>query len=273
MENLFVLLLIGVGVGALGTLIGAGGGFMLVPLLLFSHPHLQPDVITAVSIAVVAANAISGSISYSFSKRIDYKSGLLFAFFTIPGSIMGVYLTAYIPKTTFHTIFGLLLITISIFLFIAKKKKNKKQKTQTEINQNPSHTIIDSHGNIYLYDYSKYAGVFISIIIGFLSPLLGIGGGIIHVPALVNWLNFPVYVATATSHFILAIMSTVSVITHIFQGNYDDPVILKMVICLSIGAVVGAQIGAKLSHQIKGNFILQLLAICLIFTGIRLLFH
>ncbi len=62
----------------------------------------------------------------------------------------------------------------------------------------------------------------LSIIVGYLSPLLGIGGGIIHVPALANWLQFPVHVATATSHFILAVMATVSVITNIVKGSYND---------------------------------------------------
>ena len=111
----------------------------------------------------------------------------------------------------------------------------------------------------------------ISLIVGYLSPLLGIGGGIIHVPALINWLNFPVYVATATSHFILAIMSLVSVVTHWFEGNYDDPVVRRMVLFLAVGVVVGAQAGAYFAHRIQGNIIVRALAVCLAVVGVRVL--
>jgi len=102
MDNLFVLILAGFIIGTVGTLIGAGGGFILVPVLILTHPQLPPDVITAISIAIVAANALSGSIAYARSGRIDFKAGIVFALFTIPGSVLGVYTTSCIPKTAFH---------------------------------------------------------------------------------------------------------------------------------------------------------------------------
>jgi hypothetical protein len=271
MDNLSVLILVGFLVGTLGTLIGAGGGFILIPILLVSQPGLSPVVITAISIAIVASNAISGSIAYARSGRIDYKAGILFALFTIPGSIAGVYTTRYIPMTVFHVVFGLLLIVLAIFLFIKKQAaihpsslyfgKNRKQ-----------HSVTDRKGVNYQYSYDQNKGILISLIVGFISPILGIGGGIIHVPAMVSWLNFPVYIATATSHFILAIMATVSVIVHIFDGNYSDPHVLRMVIALSIGAITGAQLGALISHKIRGHLIIRALAVCLAIVGVRILF-
>jgi len=92
------------------------------------------------------------------------------------------------------------------------------------------------------------------------------------VPAMVHVLQFPVYIATATSHFILAIMSTVSVIVHIIRGSYDAEA-TKMVIGLAIGVIPGAQLGAYLSHKIKTHLIIRILAICLSLVGIRLLLH
>lgn len=270
-DSLWFLLSAGFVVGTLGTLIGAGGGFILVPLLLFIHPELRPEVITAISMAIVAANAISGSLAYSRSGRIDYKAGLLFAAFTIPGSILGVYATRYIPAHAFHLVFGVLLIVMAIFLFTPKDRHLKKGMGRPSAPGQTNRTITDKAGITYAYHYNRYLGIFISLLVGFLSPLLGIGGGIIHVPALVNWLNFPVYVATATSHFILAVMATVSVVTHLLEGNYNDPPVLKMVSCLGIGAIAGAQLGAFLSHKIKGNLIIRALAVCLGIIGIRVL--
>ncbi|MDQ6815137.1 MAG: sulfite exporter TauE/SafE family protein, partial [Bacteroidota bacterium] len=86
------LLLIGLGllVGTFGTLIGAGGGFILVPVLLFIFPDLKPEVVTSISLAVVFLNAASGSVAYAQLKRIDYKSAIIFAVAALPGSIIGV---------------------------------------------------------------------------------------------------------------------------------------------------------------------------------------
>ncbi len=116
----------------------------------------------------------------------------------------------------------------------------------------------------------KY-GIALSIFVGFFSPLLGIGGGIIHVPAMVEWLQFPVHIATATSHFILAIMSTVSVVVHYFEGSYNDPKILKMVAALILGVIPGAFLGAFLSRKVKGKIIIKALAVSLALVGIRIL--
>ncbi len=77
-----------------GTLIGAGGGFVLMPMLLLLHPDESPAKLTAISLAVVFFNALSGSVSYAMMRRIDYKSGLMFAAATIPGAIIGALNTA-----------------------------------------------------------------------------------------------------------------------------------------------------------------------------------
>ncbi len=266
-----MLILTGFIIGSLGTLIGAGGGFILVPLLILFYPELSPETITAISIAVVAVNAISGSFAYAKSGKIDYKAGVVFALFTLPGSILGVLTVRYIPKQAFNLFFGILLMILSGYLFY--KNRNKVHQMTKQINQEGlRHSkIIDREGNIYEYSYSLKKGIIISILVGYLSPLLGIGGGIIHVPAMVNWLQFPVYIATATSHFILAIMATTSVIVHAFQGTYNEPGILKMIVCLAVGVVPGAQLGAYLSHKVKSHVIVKSLAVCLALVAVRIL--
>ena len=74
--SLLWLLFLGLVVGAIGTVVGAGGGFLLVPALLLLYPSERPETITSISLAVVFFNALSGSIAYARMKRIDYKSGL-----------------------------------------------------------------------------------------------------------------------------------------------------------------------------------------------------
>jgi uncharacterized membrane protein YfcA len=271
MHTTAILILLGLLIGIFGTLIGAGGGFILVPVLILSYPELKPETITAISIVIVAANAISGSIAYARSGRIDFKAGILFALFTIPGSILGVYTTKYIPRSLFNILFGILLVGLSAYLMFRHDKITPKFVDNGQ-KRWKHHTLTDATGMTYNYSYNQNIGILISVIVGYLSPVLGIGGGIIHVPALIQWLQFPVYVATATSHFILAIMATVSMAVHGINGSYNDPKVLHMVIGLVIGVVPGAQIGAWLSHKFKSHTIVRALAVCLGLVGIRILF-
>lgn len=271
MENIYLLIGIGFLIGTIGTLIGAGGGFILVPLLILASPKLTPGAITAISMGVVACNAISGSIAYMKTQRVDYKAGIIFAICTIPGSILGVLTTQVIPRSIFDIIFGVLLLILATFLFFNGGKKSLDIRPTTPRKGWVQQHLTDKFGITYDYAYNIRWGMLLSVFVGYFSPLLGIGGGIIHVPAMSEWLLFPVHIATATSHFILAIMASVSVITHIFQGSYNDPLVFKMVIGMAIGAIPGAQLGAYLSRRMKGKFIIRALAISLAIVGIRIL--
>ena len=270
MENIYILIIIGFLIGTLGTLIGAGGGFILVPVLIIFHHELTPENITAISMAVVACNALSGSAAYIAAKRVDYKAGLIFAAFTIPGSILGVMTVKIIPKHAFDLLFGIMLITLAVFLFFRGGKKVSAPPASLQKGYIRQH-LTDKWGETYDYAYDVRKGSVLSIFVGYLSPLLGIGGGIIHVPAMAEWLRFPVHIATATSHFILAIMATVTVIVHFYNGSYNDPIIVKMVIGLAAGVIPGAQLGAYLSRKLHGKLIIRALAVSLILVGIRIL--
>ena len=100
---------------------------------------------------------------------------------------------------------------------------------------------------------------------------MGIGGGIIHVPVLGYFLHFPVHIATATSHFILAIMAFTGTVVHIFTGTFAHGV--HRAIALAIGVVVGAQLGAHFSQKIHGTWIMRSLALALGLVGIRILMN
>jgi uncharacterized membrane protein YfcA len=110
------LVALGTGVGCYGTLIGAGGGFVLMPVLLLLYPNQNADLLTSISLAVVFFNALSGSEAYALLKRIDYRSGLMFSAATIPGAILGALNTSVVPRRLFDFIFGVLLLAAAAFL-------------------------------------------------------------------------------------------------------------------------------------------------------------
>ena len=272
----FWLLPLGLAIGAFGTLIGAGGGFILVPILLIVYPDENTEVITSISLAVVFFNALSGSVAYARMKRVDYKSGIIFAIATIPGAILGAVLVSYVPRYTFDMTFGIIMIAAGIFLWVSAD--DGPSRAQAHANQlvngaTPAHwtvrDIIDADGMRHRYAYNPVIGIVLSVFVGFFSSLLGVGGGFIHVPALTGLLNFPVHVATATSHFVLAVMALTGTLVHVASGVFAHGT--RRTAILAAGVVLGAQAGARLSNRVSGKWIMRGLAIAMVFVGIRLI--
>jgi hypothetical protein len=258
---------LGFGVGAYGTLIGVGGGFVLVPVLMLMFPDWKPDLITAISLVVVFCNASSGSVTYARMKRIDYRSALMFGAATIPGSIIGGIAVQYVDRTLFNIGFGVILTAGSLFVVWQSLHPAKPRRERP--NDTSRRTIVESDGTIHTYSFDPMLGIVISVFVGFLSAMLGIGGGIVHVPSMVRLLGFPVHMATATSHLVLVISTATTTVVHIFQGVFSTG--LQETIYLSIGVLFGAPLGALLSRRIHGDWIMRGLAIALACVGIRLL--
>lgn len=261
------LIPVGFIIGTYGTLIGAGGGFLLVPLLLLFYPQDSPETLTSISLAVVFFNALSGSVAYARAKRIDYYSGVIFSIATVPGAILGALSTSLIPRRFFDLIIGVLMLAGSGFLFWQPSGRTVEKDRDPA--RNFSRHLVEADGTANDFSYNRALGVGLSLFVGYISSLLGIGGGFIHVPALVHLLNFPVHVATATSQFILAIMAFTGTATHVVTGAFQHGV--RRTIMLSIGVVLGAQLGARISGRVRGDWIIRILAVALAFVGLRLI--
>jgi uncharacterized protein len=261
-----LLCLLGFGVGVFGTLVGAGGGFILTPVLLLVYPSSTPALITAISLVVVFFNAGSGSIAYGRQRRIDYRSGLVFAACTLPGSVLGVLVADQVSRPGFDVVMGVALMALAAWLLLGHPEPHGH-----EHGTGAARTIIDRQGREYRYRANVRLGAIFSVGVGFVSSFLGIGGGVVHVPLLVSVLGFPTHIATATSHFVLAIMAAVATITHIISGTFHHLVGVRRAAALSLGVVFGAQLGAKLSQRLSGRVIQRLLAAGLLLLGIRLI--
>ncbi|MHB8646425.1 MAG: sulfite exporter TauE/SafE family protein [Thermomicrobiales bacterium] len=264
---------VGVGVGAYGTLVGAGGGFVIVPIFLFFISGIKPAEAAGTSLSIVFFNALSGTASYVRQGRVDFWTGTRFALATVPGAIVGAYLSNLFSSRPFYIVFGLFLILIACFLSI--RPDPRQADGESHVPAEALHlrrgwvarTVTDRSGETFSYIYSMWNGLALSFVVGFLSSILGIGGGIIHVPALVFLFGFPAHIATATSHYILVISSLVGSISHLVQGDIR----WIPMIGLSIGVIPGAQFGAQLSSRLHGKWIIRGLALALAVVGLRLL--
>ncbi len=264
-QSAILLVLIGFGVGAFGTVIGAGGGFILTPVLLLLYPHQSAQTLTSISLAAVFFNAASGSVAYARQRRIDYRSGIVFALATIPGAIGGALLVGDVSRRVFDAIMGAVLAALAIWLLAGERWPLRQARGHLE-----RRSLVDRNGETYDYSVPVRRGAVYSLGVGFLSSFLGIGGGVIHVPLLVRAFGFPTHIATATSHFVLAIMAGTGTLTHLFIGSFHGHG-LRRTIALSVGVITGAQLGAHISLRLRGSVIQWLLAAALLALSARLL--
>lgn len=245
---------LGLIVGAFGTLVGAGGGAALVPALLIMLPQEAPAAVTAISLATVFFNAYSGTVAYMRMGRVDYRLGTLFTLASLPGAVFGVLLVHQMPRNLFDPLFGVLLLGIGGFLLTNPLGSAGMDIHRSGQSVPPNRTLLGSIGSAY---------------IAVVSSLMGIGGGIIHVPFLIRVLEIPPHNATATSHFVLTFVALTGTLTHVALGEFNRG--LAETMYLAVGVMMGAPIGAALSTRIRGSMIVRLLAGALCLVGLRLL--
>jgi hypothetical protein len=255
-------------VGATGTIVGAGGGFVLVPVLLLLYPDRKPETITSMSLLFVLLSSLSATFAYARQKRIDYRSGAWLAAGTLPGAIGGALLVTAVPRRAFEAGFAAVLIALALFLLL--------RRAQSGIVQPPTgrgvirRRLTDAFGNTFVWSMQLWKGLPMAPVIAFVGALLGIGGGVIQVPMMVIVLHFPVHIAVATSQVVVTVMAAQSTATHIAQGTIGFDETLAQALLLAVGALPGAQVGAWLSRQFAGAAITRVLAASVLLVGVRL---
>ena len=270
--ELILLVLLGIGTGAYGVLVGAGGGFILGPMLLLFF-DLEPEVVAGTVLASVAINSISGTWAFRSMKILDYRSGLLFAAAAVPGSVLGAFGVGAVAPSTFQILFGALLLLLSVQIAFRPSipESNPTEKPTHVISATVrSRRIVDENGEEYRYEFNEMLATSFNVILGFISSFFGTGGGFLRTPILISAFGFPVRVAAATSVFALSIYTTAGAITHTALGHVEW---WPTFVLTGAGLVVGGQIGAKISGRISGPWTLRLLLVVVLFLGIRLIWQ
>jgi uncharacterized membrane protein YfcA len=249
-------------IGALGTLVGVGGGFIIVPVVAFIAPGWSTRTITAYSLAVVFANASSGTLAYLRQRRVDTRSVLPFALAAAPGVLLGLVGSDRLPRGVFDPLFGALLLAMSAILaFQPERRFGRDGPARRDL------TARD--GERYRWTFSMPLALAGCFLVGVTSSLFGIGGGPIQVPMLISLLNYPEHVATATSHAVLALTSLLATIAHALQGDYRTDWLPTL--ATAVGALVGAPFGARASRHVPGRVLVRILAGMLAFIAARML--
>jgi uncharacterized membrane protein YfcA len=244
--TLAFLIAIGLGAGTLGSMLGVGGGIIMVPALTFLN--LPPTQAASTSLIAVMSTSISSTIEYSRQKRIDYALGLEMAACAIPGGVLGAIISEYLLEDTFKLYFGILLILSGLYILY---KNSVLQDHRAKRRSLPLRAVV--------FAASFGAGI--------ISSLFGVGGGIAFVPAMLLVLGLTMYRAAPTSQLTLMMTAIAGVFTHSVLGHPD----YLQAVVLSAGAFVGAQVGARLSRMTKDMLLRRLLAIVLLAVAITLI--
>lgn len=247
--NFLIFLAVGCFTGIIGALLGLGGGVVIVPFLVFVA-HYEPQLAIGTSMFVVLLNALSGALGYVRQKIACTDAAICFSLATIPGAFLGSYGAKYLQGKIFLGVFGLLLVGLAFNMF-------RKAGISGEEN---GVTVVPKQ-------YNRKLGIICSVFVGFLASVLGIGGGVIHVPFMIYVLRFPVKVAIATSTCILAVSAIAGVISHAWLGHID----WFAGIGLGAGAAVGAQLGVRLAAKVQSASLMKGTGVLVAITGVKFL--
>jgi len=247
-------------VGIFSSMIGVGGGFIVVPMLNMVF-GFSMRLAVGTSLVMVVFTAFSSTFAYVRQERIDYRLGLVMAVGSVPGALLGSSVVKLLPDKTLGAIFGIFLVVIALRMFLGSETARKKSGPRR---WGWSRRIHDAKGEVFEYKVNVVAGIVLSVLAGFASGLLGVGGGAVAVPVMVLVLTMPMHVAVATSMFMMIFTSVTGAASHILQGN----AVFEAALMLGLGIVVGTQVGAHIARRLKVKMLQRVFAIFLVLFGI-----
>jgi len=241
-------------------MIGVGGGFIVVPMLNMVF-GFSMRLAVGTSLVMVVFTALSSTVAYVRQKRIDYALGLVMATGSVPGALLGSFLVRLLPDKTLGAIFGVFLVAIALRMFLGSERLGGVTRPKRG---GWSRTIRDAKGEVFKYEVNVVAGIVLSVLAGFSSGLLGVGGGAVAVPVMVLVLTMPMHVAVATSMFMMIFTSVTGAVSHILQDN----AVYEAALMLGLGIVVGTQVGAHVARRLRVGVLQRVFAIFLVLFGV-----
>ena len=277
--NLFVLLAMGAAVGFLSGMFGVGGGFLITPLLIFYN--IPPAIAVATGANQVIASSFSGTLAHMKRGTLDFKLGTVLLGGGIVGSTVGIYVFTVLRELGQLDLFISLLYVVMLgtvgglmLVESVNALRRARDGAAPTLKKPGQHNWIHRLPLKMRFRASK---LFVSVIpviglgagIGFLSSIMGVGGGFIMVPALIYLLKVPTNVVVGTSLFQIIFVAAYTTIVHA-STNYTVDVVLAFM--LMIGGVAGAQYGAKAGQRLRGEQLRALLALLVLAVALRLAF-
>lgn len=276
--NILVILILGLAAGFLAGMFGIGGGFIATPLLMFIG--IPPTIAVATSTNQIISASISGLLAQIRKGAVDIKMGLFLVIGGFIGSTFGVSIFKILQKSgdidlVIPIVYVIFLGSISFTMLsdsirnilerryniIWKKKPNVKiNKILDKIEQLPWKIYFEKSD----ITVSVFVPIVISIFIGILVALMGVGGGFLMIPAMIYILRMPSNVVVGTSLFqIVFIASNATFLQALTNNTVDIVLAFLMIVSSAIGAQIGTRAGYKFdADSMRLSLALMLFAVC-----------
>ena len=258
-------ILFGLLTGLLSGLVGVGGGLILIPLLLLVDTPIETAV--SASLVFVFFSAASGALRHGFQKNTDWRLGGIVAVSSILPTIYGAYLTTRVPTSVLQVILALCpMVGIYLMSRSSGTEFNSSNITATKKQLCPPNVRIGKQRE-ESYPLHTSRAVLVGCGVGFLTGLLGIGGGFLKVPLFVEFLKIPIRIAIGTSLLTILFSAAAGIILHWGLGNTDPTIVWAT----TLAGVLSAQLGATLVKKLREQLLKAILNCILLLTAIYLL--
>jgi uncharacterized membrane protein YfcA len=256
----------GVAAGLFGSLLGLGGGILIVPLLtlVFGLPLL-----TAVGVSLVCVIVTSGAAAGVYLERhiANLRLGMTLELFTAAGALIGGLVAFLLPERVLEGLFAALL------LYVAATMVRRRDPAPDGAEAEDLVTASDEDGPAARLSGPGYRirrlglGAVGSVGAGIVSALLGVGGGLIKVPVMHVIMGVPLRIATATSNLMIGITASASAIIYLLRGGIDPYVAAPT----AIGVFLGASAGSRVAHRIDLRILRGMFVAILLYTAWQML--
>jgi uncharacterized membrane protein YfcA len=244
-----VAFLVSIGAGGFGSMVGIGGGLVIVPLLSVVLGY-DVKVAIAASLIGVIATSLSASPRYIKTGIADRRLGMLLLVAGALGGLAGGVTADYLDGRTLSLLFALLLTVVAARMLWQVRHPVAVppiDEGDTEHGFTSSFVEPTTGEEVSYRAYRVLPGALVSFFAGNVSGLLGVGGGLINVPTMSVLMRVPIRVATTTSTYMLATTATASAVVYLASGQLD-PLLAAPV---ALGVIIGARLGARLSMRVS----------------------
>lgn len=259
------LLITGVAVGTYAGAVGAGGGFLLTPILLARYSDAQPDEITTATLSGVAIASASSSLAAARRRRLDRPVAALLIGAAIPPALLGAAATSLLPRSWFALGFALMLVATGLWLAwrpVARIVAPVSGGWRREVN--------DGAGATFVYRIPVVRSALAAATAAGLSTLAGIGGGLLYAPLATRVMRIPHALAVPVAQTLITAVATSAVALHFAAGHAADP--LDDVPPLAIGVVASIPLARLVHDRLGEGPLTRALAAGLLIVGIRTAF-
>lgn len=255
--------------GGFGSLVGIGGGLIIVPVLTIAF-GVPIKIAIAASLIGVIATSTGAAARYLSSGIADRRLGLLLLVATAAGGIMGGITAGFLDARTLSLLFGAILVLVALQMLRQRRSppEGAEHGVQLATGASGSSALESSYveprtGRTVTYGVRRLRlGIVSSVVAGNVSGLLGVGGGIINVPTMNLLMGVPLRVATTTSTYMLGATAAASAVIYYAEGLLDP----LLVAPVALGVLVGASVGASIAPRVPQE------ALRIIFIAVSLIF-